>query len=49
MSGVIMRKLVLALLGLAFAVVISACNDQGRKCRDPEKCPEKQERHHRRW
>jgi hypothetical protein len=46
-----MRKLLLAIVGLAFAFAISSCNDQGKKCNDLDKCCEEkaQERHHRRW
>ena len=48
----VMRKLLLAIVGLAFAFAISSCNDQGKKCSDGDSekcCEEKQERRHSRW
>ncbi len=49
--GIILRKLLLAVVGLAFAFAISSCNDKGDQCKEANKlCEEKQqERHHRRW
>ena len=44
------RKILLALVGLAFAFAVSSCNDKVKKGKDNNpRCEEKQERHHRRW
>jgi hypothetical protein len=42
------KKILLAILGLAFAFAVSSCGDQGKKG-DAKKCSEKLEKHHDRW
>lgn len=44
-----MKKMILALLGLAFAFAVSSCGDQGKKCNQNKKNSEKIEKHHDRW
>lgn len=48
-----MKKILLAILGLAFAFAVTSCGDQGTKNGkrrpDPQKCTEKFGRHHERW
>ncbi|MES2273997.1 MAG: hypothetical protein V4487_07375 [Chlamydiota bacterium] len=50
-TGAIMKKIILAALGFAFAFAISSCNEQEthQKCKDTEKCAVKVERHHQKW
>lgn len=47
----ILRKLLLVAFALAFAFVISSCNDKKKKCITAveEINKEKQDRHHCRW
>ena len=49
--GVNMKKLVLGVLGLAFAFALSSCGEQNQKKKlNSHKYPEKAvERHHDRW
>jgi hypothetical protein len=45
-----MKKLLLAILGLAFAFFVSSCNEKNKKQACLKKNQEKQvERHHDRW
>ncbi len=46
-----LKKIILALFGLAFAFVITSCNDQGKKSDDHKKSLEKENKqvHSRRW
>lgn len=48
---IILRKLLLVAFALAFAFVISSCNDKKKKCITAieQVSKEKQDRHHRRW
>jgi|GEM_PF-5232447 len=45
-----MKKLILAIIGLAFAFAVSSCDDQKKPKHTKQKCVgEKQEKHHERW
>lgn len=45
-----MKKVVCFMLAMTFVFGLTSCDDQGKKCHDPKKCPERQkERHERRW
>jgi hypothetical protein len=46
----IIRKMLLAMIALAFAFVVSSCNDPKKQQTPIESIiKEKQERHHRKW
>lgn len=42
-----LKKLLLAILGLAFALAFTSCDDQDGKVRDAKTL--EKEKHHRRW
>jgi len=46
-----MKKMVCFMLATLFVFGLTSCDDQGKKCNDPKKCPERynKERHERRW
>ncbi len=47
-----MRKLWTFSLAALFVFAITSCDDQGKKCQDSKKCPEKREKcqeRERRW
>lgn len=45
-----MKRLMLFIFSLLFVANFSSCEESGRKCMDPKKCPDHQkERHERRW
>ena len=44
------KKIILALFGLAFALLVSSCNDQIKKAQNPPKVSEKEVKSHsRKW
>jgi len=50
MGTVIVKKIVLALFGLAFALLVSSCNDHIKNPQSPPKAPEKEcKQHSRKW
>lgn len=50
-QGGSMKKTIVSLFAMAFLFSFGSCDDAGRKCVDPEKCPDRpqKERHERRW
>jgi hypothetical protein len=42
-----LKKLILAVLGLAFALAFTSCDEQGKKCENQK--GQDKEKHHRRW